>query len=103
MNARHRVGKNEVIPIADKSALSEGNVMVAAMAHAAGMPRPLDPESESDKEEMAPPKETKKSAGARKKAVKFVHGMETPDSPETDKPMKMYIKLKQMSLFPSIY
>lgn len=78
--------------------------MVAAVSYTAGMPKPLDPESESDKEEAKMmPKDTKKSAGARKKAVRFVHKMETPDSPETDKPMKMYIKLKQMSLFPSIY
>lgn len=90
-----------MIPIADKSALSEDAVQVAAVSYVAGMPRPIDPESESDKEEMM--KDTKKTVAARKKAVKFVHKMETPDSPETDKSMKMYIKLKQMSLFPSIY
>jgi len=85
--------------------LSEDSIMVAAFAHAAGMPRPMDPESDSDKEEakMVEMKETKKSKSFQKKAVKFVHGMETSDSPETDKPMKMYIKLKQMSIAPSIY
>ncbi len=95
---------NEVIPIADKSALSEDAITVAAVRYVAGEPKPMDYESESDREEpMKEMKESKKSVAARKKAVRFVHKMETPDSPETDKPMKMYIKLKQMSLFPSIY
>jgi hypothetical protein len=75
------------------------------------MPKPMEVtlESDSDKEEMKEVtemkevKESAKTKSFRKKSVKFVHGMETPDSPETDKPMKMYIKLKQMSLFPSIY
>lgn len=106
MNARHRVGVNEVIPIADKSALSEDSIAVAAYRYAAGMPKAMDPESDSDKEEKQLKKameDTGKTKSYKKKAVKFTHAMETPDSPETDKPMKMYIKLKQMSLFPSIY
>jgi hypothetical protein len=112
MNGNHRVGVNEVIPIADRSSLSEDSIMVASFRYIAKVQQPMNLEfdSGSDKEEMKEKdqlnkamEDTKKTKSYKKKAVKFVHTMETSDSPETDKPMKMYIKLKQMSLFPSIY
>ena len=103
MHNRYRIGKNEVIPISDKSALSEEAITVAAVRYVAGEPRPMDVESDSDKEADMAPKDPRKTIAARKKAVKFVHKQEGHQGPETDKMMPMYIKIKQMSLFPSIY
>lgn len=101
MYASKIVGKNKVIPVADKEELTEDNVQVAAVRFVAGGANPL--ESDSDREEMEAPKDTAKTKGARRRALKSLHKKEEHTGPETAPAMDMYLRVKQLSLFPSIY
>ena len=99
MNNSHTVGPNKVIPVMNKEELSEDNVQVAAIKYVAGVVDPL--ESDSDRE--GEPMDTRKTVAAKKKAIKFVHKKKEHEGPETAPEMNMYIRVKQLSLFPSIY
>jgi hypothetical protein len=101
MYANKTVGKSKVFPVMDKQELSEDNIQIAAVKHVAGVVNPLD--SDSDREEAMVPMDTKKTKAAQKKAIKFVHQKKDHEGPETAPSMDMYLRVKQMSLFPSIY
>lgn len=85
----------------DKQELSEDNIQTAAVKYVAGVVDAL--ESDSDREEAMPPMTNKKTMAAQKKAIKFVHKKKDHQGPETAPQMDMYLRVKQMSLFPSIY
>jgi hypothetical protein len=116
MYASKRVGQNKVIPVADRQELSEENIQVAAVKYIAGEPNPLDTPMETPMEtpmanpylttgQMAqsnPNLDTPKTVRARREAIKFVHKKDEMET-EVASPMNMYLRVKQMSLFPSIY
>ena len=89
MYPTRKVGKNKTIPVTDKEELTEDNIQVAAMKYVSGVKDPL--ESESEREE-----EGKVVDSMKIKKVKEV-------KPKAASQMDMYLKIKQMSLFPSIY
>lgn len=99
MNSNHAVGPNKVIPVMNKEELSEDNVQVAAIKYVAGVVDPLEPESDSDVDI----KDTKKTVETKKKVTKILHKKKEHDGPETAPQIDMYIRVKQLSLFPSIY
>lgn len=105
------VGNSRVIPVADKQALSEENIGVAAFNYLSGVDNPLESKDEQvkdmtdmkDKKDKKDKKETAKEKARNRGGLKFVHKMKVSDSPETAPTMDMYLRVKQMSLFPSIY
>lgn len=101
---QRKVGRNEVYPVANLGDISEDGINVAAYKYISGDTEAMKHMgSDSESEEKMDTKDTKKTVAARKKAIKFIYKAESPDSPQTEKMMPMYIKIKQMSLFPSIY
>jgi len=104
MYPSRKVGKNKTIPVADKQELTEDNIQVAAIKYIAGEANPLESDSERE-EEMKPAdiSESAKTKAARRKALKYAHKKDDHKGPETASQMNMYLKIKQMSLFPSIY
>jgi len=94
----NRVGVNSVLPVGDKQDLSEEHVQVAAVKFISGASNPL--ESDSDREVST--KDTPKTRSARRRAFRAVHTKKEMKT-EVASPMNMYLRIKQMSLFPSIY
>lgn len=85
----------------DKQELSEDNIQTAAVKYVSGVVAPLD--SDSDREMSDPLKDTRRTITAKRKALKFIHQKKEHQGPETAPQMDMYLRVKQMSLFPSIY